>query len=225
VSTIKYFFANAGIWPVSFKAVKKKLKKYGKKKKRDTGLQCLEYSFDLSSESDLKQKHQKLLSFLQIIEEFQLFLLKSSFSYDECRRQLQELESKANDVFSLLSRAKASITIQATNVFLMRGSLYKMKIIQARAGAVAAHKKKLNSCKSIQSRGSILADDAIDKIKKKRKKEIKNNLRRAKTAITRAENKAKNILKERGVQAQKNERARLLFIQHQALGVHIPNEM
>jgi hypothetical protein len=46
VCTIKHSFQNAGIWPVSFKAVKKKLKEYGKKKKRDTGLEHLEFGSD-----------------------------------------------------------------------------------------------------------------------------------------------------------------------------------
>src|SRR6516162_8552645 len=50
VRTIKHSFQNAGIWPVSFKAVKKKLKEYGKKKKRDTGLEFLEYSSSSGSE-------------------------------------------------------------------------------------------------------------------------------------------------------------------------------
>jgi hypothetical protein len=47
-------FQNSGIWPVSFKAVKKKLKKYGKKSKKNTGLAFLKYR--LKSESKLKAK-------------------------------------------------------------------------------------------------------------------------------------------------------------------------
>lgn len=58
----------------------------------------------------------------------------------------------------------------------MRESLHEIKVAQARANAIAAHKRKLDSCKSIQSRGSVLADNAINKIKKKRRKEAKNNL-------------------------------------------------
>jgi hypothetical protein len=38
VPIIKHTFQNAGIWLVSFKAVKKKLKEYGRKSKKDTGL-------------------------------------------------------------------------------------------------------------------------------------------------------------------------------------------
>ncbi|PMD60964.1 uncharacterized protein K444DRAFT_720655, partial [Hyaloscypha bicolor E] len=38
IRMIKYAFQNAGIWPVSFKAVRRKLKEYGKKGRKDTGL-------------------------------------------------------------------------------------------------------------------------------------------------------------------------------------------
>jgi len=39
------------MWPVSFKAVKRKLKEYGKKKRRDTGLNFLEYGSESLSGS------------------------------------------------------------------------------------------------------------------------------------------------------------------------------
>jgi hypothetical protein len=54
VRTIKHSFQNAGIWPVSFKAVKKKLKEYGKKKKKDTGLEHLEFGSESDSESEIE---------------------------------------------------------------------------------------------------------------------------------------------------------------------------
>ena len=50
VCTIKHSFQNARIWPVSFKAVKKKLKKHGKSSKKDTGLEFLEYGSESKSE-------------------------------------------------------------------------------------------------------------------------------------------------------------------------------
>jgi hypothetical protein len=43
-----------GIWLVSFKAIKKKLKEYGKKKKKDMGLEFLEYGS--SSNSELEEQ-------------------------------------------------------------------------------------------------------------------------------------------------------------------------
>ena len=56
VWTIKHSFQNAGIWPLSFKAVKKKLKEYGKKRKRDTGLEFLEYGSESESEPEQEQE-------------------------------------------------------------------------------------------------------------------------------------------------------------------------
>jgi hypothetical protein len=59
IRTIKHSFQNSGIWLVSFKAVKKKLKEYGKKKKKDTGLEFLEYGSSLSlDDEDILGKRQ-----------------------------------------------------------------------------------------------------------------------------------------------------------------------
>ena len=54
VPTIKHAFANSGIWPVSFKAVKKKLKEYRKKSKKDTCLNVLEFGSESESEEEDK---------------------------------------------------------------------------------------------------------------------------------------------------------------------------
>jgi hypothetical protein len=65
----------------------------------------------------------------------------------------------------------------------------------------------------------------FNKIKLKRRKEADENVRRAERAIRIAENKAKNTLHDQGVQARKDEKARLLFIQqHQVLGAYIPED-
>ncbi len=40
------------MWPVSFTAVRKKLKEYSKKKKRDTRLDVLEYGFSDSEDKN-----------------------------------------------------------------------------------------------------------------------------------------------------------------------------
>jgi hypothetical protein len=54
VPTIKHAFQNSSIWPVSFKAVKRKLKEYGKKTKKDTGLHLLEFRSESESEAEDK---------------------------------------------------------------------------------------------------------------------------------------------------------------------------
>ena len=70
------------------------------------------------------------------------------------------------------------------------------------------------SKKSRQGRfhNSILARDALQKIKDKRRQEADDRLKRAKRVITVAENKAKNALRERGVQARKDEKARQVVL-------------
>jgi hypothetical protein len=55
VRTIKHSFQNSAIWPVSFKAVKKKLKEYGKKSRKDTGLEIMEYGSESGSEGDKEE--------------------------------------------------------------------------------------------------------------------------------------------------------------------------
>jgi hypothetical protein len=81
--TIKHSFKNSGIWPLSWKAVKRKLKEYGKKKKRDTGLEFLEYGSD-SSLSTLESEQLEPQPDPQLEEEYQLPLLKPLSSYHEC---------------------------------------------------------------------------------------------------------------------------------------------
>jgi hypothetical protein len=51
-------FQNSGIWPVSFKAVKKKLKEYRKKSRKDTRLEILEYRSESGLEGD-KEEEEK----------------------------------------------------------------------------------------------------------------------------------------------------------------------
>jgi hypothetical protein len=74
-----------------------------------------------------------------------------------------------------------------------------MEVTQACASVVESHKWKLESWKSLRKRGSLLAKDALQKIKDKRRKEADESLKKARTAITYVENKAKNDLHMRGV--------------------------
>jgi hypothetical protein len=54
-------FQNSGIWPVSFKAVKKKLKEYRKKSRKDTRLKILKYKSESGLKED-KEKKEELIS-------------------------------------------------------------------------------------------------------------------------------------------------------------------
>jgi hypothetical protein len=51
-------FQNSSIWLVSFKAVKKKLKEYGKKSKKDAGLAFLKYRSEAESEAEAEARHK-----------------------------------------------------------------------------------------------------------------------------------------------------------------------
>jgi hypothetical protein len=230
-STIKHSFRNSGMWPMSFKQVKRKLKEYGRKSKKDTGLEFLEYS---GSDSD-SEKEDELLPELQITEEYQLPLLLPSSppprlqaptSYFECRNAIDDLQPKISAGLSSPSRKKNEVIMTATKSFLMRGSIHEMEINNANTAQLQVHKNKLSARKSIQKGGSRLACEALDKIKDKIRKEAENKLKKARTAITRTENKAKNQLKDRGIQARKDEKARLNYLkEQQPLGTYIPPEM
>src|SRR5271163_2108139 len=228
VRTIKHSFQNAGIWPVSFKAVKKKLKEYGKKKKRDTGLDHLEFRSESDSESEIEQPDEREPKPVpELEEEYQLPRLpKPPSSYDECVLQLNEINDEILDVLSSSPRKRYTVTITATKDHLMRGSLHEMEIRQARAGQIATHRAKLNARLSLQRGGSILASDALNQKKVKARKAAEEKLKKAQTTVTRAENKAKEELRVKGVAARKAEKDRLKTIQqHQALGIQLPPEI
>ena len=149
VRTIKHSFQNAGIWPVSFKAVKKKLKEYGKKKKRDTRLEHLEFGSGSESESNLETEQLDNIELelaLKLEEEYQLPRLpKPPSSYNEYILQLDEINSKIINALSSSPQKRYTVTISATKDHLMLGSLHEMDMKKARASQVATHKAKLNA--------------------------------------------------------------------------------
>ena len=105
----------------------------------------------------------------------------------------------------------------------MLGSLGEMDLKNARAKQVAIHKKKLNSRVSLQKGGSLLASVGLARKKDKEVKVAKEALKKAKTAVTRAENKAKDDLYKLGVIDRREERERKKWVKEQqalqALGV------
>jgi hypothetical protein len=101
-----------------------------------------------------------------------------------------------------------------------------MDMKKACASQVANHKAKLNARLSFQKGGSMLASDALIQKKVKARKVAKERLKKAQTIVTRAENKAKEDLRVKGVAARKAERERLkTILEHQALGVQLPPEI
>ena len=73
--------------------------------------------------------------------------------------------------------------------------------------------KKERLQKRISKGGFILAIDALDKIAEKRRKEANEVLRKANTALTRAENKQAKDLKQEGIADRAAEKERIQFIQ------------
>jgi hypothetical protein len=97
-------------------------------------------------------------------------------------------------------------------MFLMRGSLYKIEIVQARAGQIETHKRKLDARKCVQKEGSILASTALNRSKMKRRDAAEAELKKAQKDILTVKNKAKSELHEKSVQARKEKKARRLLI-------------
>ena len=126
------------------------------------------------------------------------------------------------DALSSSPRKRYTITIDATKDYLMLGSLHEMDMRNARAIQVANHKAKLNARLSFQKGGSILASDALAQKKVKARKAAKEKLKKAQTAVTHAENKAKEDLRVKGVTARKAEKDRVKTI---ALGIQLPPEI
>jgi hypothetical protein len=197
-----------------------------KKRKRDTGLEFLKYGSESGSESET-ERELDLVPDPQLQEEYQLPQLPKPPSLcNECRLQLEEIDSKITEALSSSPRKRYKIIRDSTEEFLMRGSLHEMEIAQACAGQIAIYKAMLNARQSLGKGGSILAIEALDKIKVRTRKNTEEKLRKARAKITRAENKAKEDLRVLGVAARKAEKGRLRFIaQYQGiLGAHIPSE-
>ena len=143
--TIKHSFKNSGIWPVSFKKVKHKIKEYGKKSKKDTGLEFLEYGEEEVSSNSEVDDELDLVPDPQLEEEYQLPTLPPPALYTDCVFRFQELDSKIEAVLSSSPRRQYQSIRKSTDEFLMRGSLHELEVKNARAGQIATHKAKLNA--------------------------------------------------------------------------------
>jgi hypothetical protein len=70
----------------------------------------------------------------------------------------------------------------------------------------------LEARKSLSKGGSIIALNVLQKIKEKRRKTAEDQLRKAERALKITENKLTEALRQRGVQARKDEVARKAFL-------------
>ncbi|PMD49772.1 uncharacterized protein K444DRAFT_711668, partial [Hyaloscypha bicolor E] len=102
VRIIKHAFQNAGIWPVSFKAIRRKLKEYGKKRRKDTGLENLEFGSDLDTKAEAETPLIPIPPPVHELEAtYQLPTLpKPPSSYNEYVLRLDNLNDKILDALS-----------------------------------------------------------------------------------------------------------------------------
>jgi hypothetical protein len=211
VRIIKYAFQNTGIWPVSFKAVRRKLKEYGKKGRKDTGLQFLEFGSESETESDAENAENIRFTTPAPapVYEYQLPTLpKPPSSYNECVLRLDNLNDKILDALSSSPRKEYSVTIKATKNHLMLGSLQELDTQNACKAQVECYKAKLNVRLSFQRGGWLNASDALEKKKIKVRNAAEEELKKAKRQFAKAESAEKEALKRVGIAVRAAERER-----------------
>jgi hypothetical protein len=92
---------------LSFTQIKRKIKEYGKKNKKDLGLEFLEFAGEPDSEDSNDQDNQsEPIPDPALKVEYQLPPLLKPASYSDCVFQFKELDSKIEDVLSSPSRRK-----------------------------------------------------------------------------------------------------------------------
>ena len=102
------------------------------------------------------------------------------------------------------------VVIKTVDVVLQKAHLTTLEHGILQAKLIEETKRKSKSRRSIQKgRASATADELRAKIKNRDEKEQAEALRKAKKKLTQAVNKAKRKLKEDGIQARKDEQARL----------------
>lgn len=222
--TIKSSFQKSGMWPVSFKMVKKKLDEYGKKKKRDTGLSFLEYGDIAESDSEEVGRIQPVIDPEPSLPALPL-PPQPPTSYADCRDQLESLQDKIAAGLSSPTRAKWTVTKTATAEFLMRGSLTTMDLENSKARQIAFQKSKLSSRHSLQKGGSILASTALQKNKVKEVEVTGKALKKAKDALKVQRNVEKKKLYRLGVADREEERLRVKWLKDrhalERQGIHV----
>jgi hypothetical protein len=210
-STIKHTFKDTGIWPVSFKAVQKKVIEYRKKEKLRHARQAENQWEDMKDV--LKGKNTS---------DYELPELLPPQSYAECQAAISSIQGKINNLLSSPSRQRFSIIIQSTQIHLSHATIHELEIIQARARATGQLKNKEHSRKSLHKGKSLTAIKALNTLLKKRQEEANKEFKKATTAARIDINKKKNTLRRKGIQARKNKRERRRYTSQFLLGAPIP---
>lgn len=208
--TIKHAFRDSGMWPMSFKAAQKKIKEYGTKSRKDTGLELLEYGQAYISEDESDENELELP-----VIPGQLSLpppRKRPGTYEEVRSAWDEINDKLVANLSSPSRENFKFTRSINDEALMRASLDKVDIDSARNAQKKIHKRKLIQRVSLQKGGSLLASTGLEKAKAKEVEMREKALKLAQRKLKVEESLVKKELYALGVKDRREERERKKWV-------------
>ena len=182
--TIVNSFRDSGMWPLSCKAGLKKMRAYGKKKAAEEGEQ----------------------------EELELPALPPTRPAEvwDTAAKVQALGDRDPTQFSEPSKELFFSTIKAVGVQLQKSHLLSIEHGTLQEKLRAEEKRKVTSRRSLHKGGGAPTVNELRAIRKERdEKEHSEKLRKAKKKLFQAISRAKKDLGAKGVQARKDERARL----------------
>jgi hypothetical protein len=186
---IKNAFESSGIWPVNYKARIKKMRSYGKKKR---SIEEVEAEDSLDLPPLLPTRPDKVWN---------------------TASTLRALADRDPTKFSDNSKETWKITVKKVNVQLQKSHLQTIEHQALQTKLREEYNRKAKSRKSSHKGGpSASVAELRIKIKEKKEKDDGEALRKAKKKLATAINRAKNHLKDTGIQARKDEKARLARI-------------
>jgi hypothetical protein len=184
--TIKNAFETSGMWPVSCKAGIKKMRAYGKRKRSIEEVEA-EDTLDLPPLPPTRPNEVW-----------------------NTAATLRALADRDPTKFSDNSKQTWVDTVKKVDVQLQKSHLQTIEHQALQTKLREEYNRKAKSRKSSHKGGpsASVAELRIE-IKEKKEKDNGEALRKAKRKLAAAVNKAKNNLKDTGIQARKNEKARL----------------
>ena len=204
--TIKNAFRNSGMWPVSFKAAKKKMREYSNKNLKRK----------LSEEGQLDDDANDLPILPQHLPR----------TYQECSKAFNEWEFRVPHEFSSPSRKRYKLAIAASKIHLGRASLQQQDHRAIQNRLFQEQRARATNRKSLNYGGPLDIEKARATKRAKEQRRRDEAIRKAKKAIDDFVKKAKKDLNRRGVDARRAERERKkAFIELEAKGESIPAEL
>jgi len=201
--TMKNAFRDSGMWPVSFKAAKKKMRQYSGKKKSEND----------DNDNATNANENPILPQLP-------------GTYDECERALNEFVDRVPQEFSSPSKERYTKTLEATQIHLIRASLQQEDHRNMQNRLYEQQRARASNRRSLNSGGPLDVEQARQKKSVKAKKERNEAIRKAEKAVNNAIKKAQRALNRRGIDARRAERQRKKRVaEMKARGEAIPIEM